>query len=732
MLVAAHDTHTRVRSELIDPADGIVVLELDTPGRSLNVVDEQLISELAAALEDVAANRDVRGIVLASAKPGSFGAGADLTWLPELASRADAEEALATIHALIVRMTAWPVPIVAAIDGIALGGALELALACESIVATDRARLGLPEITLGLLPGGGGTQLLHRWVRPAGALDLLLSGRTVTAQEGLDLGLVDEIAAGSGAATSRADGVVDRLLATARARALALAVPVSAGQRRSWTVAGPTSSQEWTAAVQGAGTVRLGIGPVARNAILTVVGTGLRDGPDAGLAVERREFLHLLNTSESLALRHLFFVESAAKKGPTGLSLPGDLSHQPPAVERLGLVGAGQMGAGIAATAVSRRLSTRLRDIDPDRLDAAKDRAARALARSGAATIDLDANWASTTTWDGFDAVDAVVEAVFELPDLKRDTLKTLGRVIPGDALVATNTSAIPIASLASSVSHPDRFLGMHFFSPVERMPLVELVPHQGTSTVTLARAAALARQLGKVPVTVADYPGFFTSRVYARWLLEALALLLDGAGIEQIDAEARAVGFPVGPLQAHDEATLELVRQASLTQVAEPVMADRLDLNGLRALLENLISHGIEGRRQGLGFYHYRDNRRTGINPDVAGLVAASTSGVAGVVPGQAGERLLLAFVTESLLCWDDATLCHPDDGDLASVLGIGFPRLLGGPFHWTDAHQPAAVIERCRALGATFPLAPTLERLALRGGSYAGQLRRDRPGQP
>jgi 3-hydroxyacyl-CoA dehydrogenase/enoyl-CoA hydratase/3-hydroxybutyryl-CoA epimerase len=434
------------------------------------------------------------------------------------------------------------------------------------------------------------------------------------------------------------------------------------------------------------------------------------------LAAERTAFLRLLAGDESAALIHLFKVEAAARRpisSATGQTGP----------RSVGIVGGGQMGAGIAATAASRGVRAHVRDVNAERLVAAESRAAKALGGREA----LAAAWSSTTEWEGFAEVDLVVEAVFELPELKQQTLGDISKAVPEHAVIATNTSAIQITSLASSVSSPERFLGTHFFSPVERMPLVELVPHDRTSTETLGRAAALSTRMGKVPVIVGDLPGFFTSRVYARWLIEGLQLLLDGAEPEQIDREACEVGFPVGPLQAHDEATLDLVMKASVTQVAAKVMASRIDIAAVRTLLTDLIAAGVEGRHQGAGFYTYTDGRRSGFNPTATSVLAERPRPV--VAAGEAGERLLLAFVSESLLCWDDGILCHPDDGDIASVLGIGFPRTLGGPFHWTDRQGAASIAARLARQGWTFPVAETLRQSAATGRSYAELERRESP---
>jgi 3-hydroxyacyl-CoA dehydrogenase / enoyl-CoA hydratase / 3-hydroxybutyryl-CoA epimerase len=687
--------------------DRIAVLALDHPDRSMNVVDARVLGDLRRHLDAALEDEAIDAVVIASAKPGSFGAAADLAWLPDLAARPDAAAFLEGVHELMVRMVRAPKPIVTAVNGPAFGGALELALGGHLLVGTPTAVVGLPEVGLELLPGGGGTQLLARFVGPEVAAELLTSGRRVDADEATDLGLlaavVDEIE------------LLDRAV---RSAAALVGSPL-----RGEPPGGPDAVAAIAARREALAASRAGVS-AASDRILVALEAGARDGLEAGLAAERAGFLEVLRSPASRAAVHLFQAETDVKRrGRAGGA---------PAVERLGVVGGGQMGAGIAATAVTRGLAAVVRDLDTASLDRARDYRDRVLARVGSGADDPRAErWRGTTGWEGVEDADAVIEAVFELPELKVRVLTELSERVDDTTLLATNTSAISIRELATAVHHPERFLGMHFFSPVERMPLVELIPHDGTSAATSQRAAALGRQLGKVPVEVGDAPGFFTSRVYARWLVEGVRLLLDGVPPGAVDAAARHAGFPVGPLQAHDEATLTLVLQASITQVAENVMADRLDVAAVRTALETLIAAGVEGRRHGLGFYRYgEDGKRVGPNDDVLEVL--------GVAPAAYDEeevtaRTLLAFATECFLCWDDGTLCHPDDGDVAATLGIGFPRALGGPFHWADELGAADLVARCRSLGDdAFPPGATLERAAVDGSTFAGQGRRPAPFAP
>ncbi|MDN5851310.1 MAG: 3-hydroxyacyl-CoA dehydrogenase NAD-binding domain-containing protein [Actinomycetia bacterium] len=680
----------------------VAVLEMDYPGRSVNVVDERLLRDLAARVAEVNAEPEIDAIVLASAKR-SFGAGADIEWLPELAQRPDAEAFLAWVHDFMVSLVEGPKPVVAAVNGYAFGGALELVLGAQSIIAAEGTRIGLPEVTLGLLPGGGGTQLLPRFASWEDSAELLTSGRTVSADDAERLGLVQEITA-PGDLRNRAVAAAELLVAST--------------DRRGWPLHphGDELSRR-RKELQGS---RGGIS-LAADTVLSVLEAGATLGAGPGLRAERRDFLDLLASAQARAAIHLFTTERRARAG-------GDEGWD---LGSLAVVGGGQMGAGIAATAVTSGIDAVVRDVGEDSLDRARGYLDKVVARRAArGAKPVDAQWRGTTEWEGFDTADLIVEAVFEKPELKEGVLAETSRLVGADAVLATNTSAISIERLAGSVKGPEHFLGMHFFSPVERMPLVEMVPHSRTDTTTVARASAAVRSLGKIGVTVGDAPGFFTSRVYARWLIEGVRLLLDGVPAEQIDAAAKSVGFPVGPLQAHDEATLQLVIDASIGQVAEQVMGDRLDVGAARTALETLVGSGIRGRRHGFGFYEYdaETGKRVGVNPRVGSVLGVLNADPK--VVEDASSRLLLAFVTECLLCWDDGTLCHPDDGDLASVLGIGFPRNLGGPFHWADEQGAAEVVEMCRELDAeAFPAGSRLSSFAASGGRFGDEARRTRP---
>ncbi|WP_320065528.1 3-hydroxyacyl-CoA dehydrogenase NAD-binding domain-containing protein [Micromonospora sp. RTGN7] len=669
----------RIRAEI---RGEVLVLWLDAADRTVNVVDEVLLAELDAQLRGLADRTELSAAVLASAKPGSFGTGADLDWLPQLARREDAIVVLEGIHSTMLRMTASPKPIVAAVEGRAYGGALELALGARVIVCSASATFGFPEVTLGLIPGGGGTQLLRRFVGTAKALDLLTTGRSLSASDAAAAGLARLV---DGDPVTAAVTIAHELARQSPENTVAEEADLTVIRDRESREVAPTE---------------------AKRAIFAAVSAGVAGGIEAGLRVERERFVKLLRGPEFAAARHLKDIESRIRRATRASSLPP--------LSTLGVIGAGQMGSGIAAVASSRGIDVVIRDVDDERLAAARERRNEFVAQgSGHA-----GSWTATTGWDRLAGVDAVIEAVFEVPKLKHDVLTEVAAVVPSDAVIATNTSAISVGSLAPSVPNPSRFMGMHFFSPVERMRLIELVPHAGTTPATVEASARLGAAMGKVPIVVADSPGFYTSRVYARWLVEGVRLVIEGMAVEAVDHAARLAGFPAGPLQAIDQATLQLVLQASIGHVARRLFTDRLDIDAVEAVLTRLIEQGAGGRAASLGFYRYEAGRRAGANPELRAGRGPSESA--------ARSRLLLSFVSEALLCWDEGIIEHPDDGDIAAVLGIGFPGPLGGPFYWVDQVGPAAARERAAGFGKAFPMGSALDRLVQDRGSFANESRR------
>ena len=680
---------------IFDRADveGVAVLTMATPDSHVNVVDVTLFRELSEQFDAITKDDGVEAIVLISAKVDNFGVGADLDWVDELSRSRRGPNLVEEIHTLMARLYWSRKPLVAAIDGSALGGALELGLACRSIIATPSSTFGLPEVRLGLMPGGGGTVLLPRCVDPPAAVEMLTTGRHVTSARAHELGLVAEIVG--------SDELVTIAVTTTQ--------EITGLPRDPWT-----HETDIAEAVDR-------YGPGGEDAIGRIVDSirfsADHDLEDA-LTEERRFFFEQIRTPQARSGIHQFRAERALKRraGP-----PRE------AVAALGVIGAGQMGAGIAATAALNGIHVVVRDVDEQTVERAHDVFKATIDRHGASAVRSVGSWTGGLAWDSHEELNAVIEAVYESETLKSEVLTEVCSSLRTDALIATNTSSLSIAKLATAVDCPDRFLGMHFFSPVDRMRLVELIPHSGTSEEAVRRATDLGRQMRKVPVVVSDSPGFFTSRVYARWLVEGIRLLMEGSSPDAIDRAAGEAGFAAGPMVAIDEASVDLVLAASIGQVASKIMSTRIDVGQVTTGLTTLRSSGLTGRRKGRGFYVYDESgMRTGPNPAIHDVLGIPPRGPR---EDEMMDRLVLAFVSESLLTWDEGVLCHPDDGDFASVAGIGFPRGLGGPFHYSDQLGPRTLLDQLSRLGPAFPAGITLNELARTESSFSSFKRTSLP---
>ncbi len=661
--------------------DGIGRIVIDRPNDSANAMDPALLVALAQAVDE-ARRASPRGLIIASAKPDQFVAGADLALLSGELTAEQISEASRATHRVVNAIRALPFTTVAAINGNALGGGYELALACDWRVAADapRMRVGLPEVQLGLLPAGGGTQLLPRLVGLPRALDLILSARRLSPRRALRAGLVDEVVHPS---------ALDR---AARDRVLA-------GRKRGLQ-GGPTPVERaatWLAPARAFAlrTARARVTKETRGhypapfSALDAIATGLAQGIEAGLDVEAREFGKLATGSVARKLIALFVLGLRQRKAAAS-GLP---AATPPA--SLGVVGAGLMGSGIAQSAAVAGMHVRLRDVD----EAAVSRGlgtVRSLTEDAGRKGVVDrreakraiARVTGTTDWSGFAAAELVIEAVFEELGVKRKVLAELEAATPDDAVIATNTSALPIAKIAASAKRPERIVGMHFFSPVHRMQLVEVVRPDAASAEAVARAVSAGQALGKTVIVVRDRPGFYTTRVIGVMLGEATRLLDEGARIEDLDAAMTAFGWPVGPFALMDEVGLTVARHAGET------VAGALNADTTRNAVAMLVDAGLTGKRGGAGFYRY-DGKRREPNPRVYELLGTTPQAMDG---GVVAQRLTALFVNEAARCLDEGVLRSAAEGDLGAVLGLGFPPFLGGPFRYADV-QGEQLRERLRA---------------------------------
>ncbi len=700
----------------------IATLVMDDPGRKVNVIDTAALADLEAALTLLEGRAGLRGVLVRSGKPRSFIAGADVDAIAALRDREEARAIVRRAQQAFSRLAALPVPTVAIIDGPCLGGGTELALACDSRVAADEpeTRIGLPEVLLGILPGFGGTTRLPRLVGLSAALDLILTGRLLDARRAERVGLVVR-------AVPRA-----WLLEHARRRLaeLAGAGPGPARRARFRPRSLAATLLDGTAAgrslilsrAQALTKARTGGHYPAPVAALGVLRHGLDRPVEVSLGLEAEWVSDLVVGPVCKNLVRIFQLAERTKKEPAAPPLAGG---------RLVLVGAGVMGAGIAELASREGLEVRLRDLDAAALARAlravrarvAERASRA--RGGGRTVrrsDGDAQLARifpTLDLAGLGRADFAIEAVVESLEVKRRVFAELEVRMRPEAILATNTSSLSVDELAAGLQHPQRFLGFHFFNPVHRMPLVEVVRGTKTSEAALARAVALARRLGKTPVVVRDAPGFVVNRVLMPYLREALHLLEDGFGIRDVDAAMRAFGMPMGPLEVADEVGLDVA--AKVAEILSRAFPERMTA---APQLQRLIEAGRLGRKSGVGFYRHRGSARS---PDPLALrLLGRARERKATSPEALAERLTLAMVNEAARCLEDGVVADAGMLDLALVYGAGFPPFRGGPLRHADSVGLARIESRLNALraekGERFRPAAIITRLAAEGGTFTG----------
>jgi 3-hydroxyacyl-CoA dehydrogenase / enoyl-CoA hydratase / 3-hydroxybutyryl-CoA epimerase len=716
-------------------ADGIVTLTIDQPG-PVNVLNTSFRADLAAAVARLEARREsIRGVVLTSAKK-SFFAGADLKELvqarPEQSARfADAVEAL---KADLRRLERLGRPVAAAVNGSALGGGLEIALACHHRVVLDRddIRLGFPEVTLGLLPGAGGVVRTVRMMGVQAALPLLMEGKQLRPAAALKAGWADELAADA-----------DELTAKARA----------------WVLTHPDAMQPWDAA-PGPGVKDLkpqdpqsyallaaapavlrkkthGVFP-APERILAVAVEGALVDFDTALVVEGRYFVELATGRVAKNMVGTFWFQLNEIKA--GASRPAEPPKR--AAERVAVLGAGMMGAGIAQVTALAGIEVVLKDVTRQAAEKGKAFVAAqldALAAKGrlkpeARDAALDRIHVAADYAD-LAGCDLVIEAVFERRDLKNEVAAAAESALGASAqtaVLASNTSTLPITGLAQAVADPGRFIGLHFFSPVPRMPLVEIIRGAKTSDATLARAYDFVQQIGKTPIVVNDSRGFYTSRTFGTFLTEGVRLLLEGVHPALIENVARKAGFPVGPLAVHDEVSLELslkVRDQAVADLADdPAAAEALaQLKGdpVFALVDEFV-HGLgrPGKAGGAGFYDYpghgaEETKR--LWPQLASRYAKDDCGVG---EQDVRDRLLFVQALETVRCLEENVLTAVRDANIGSLMGIGFPPWTGGTAQFVNSYGVKEFTDRADCLadqyGERFRPPALLREKAARGEEF------------
>ncbi len=666
--------------------DGIAVVVLDLKDHPVNVISRAVRDEFTTVFDRLGADPSVQAVAFVSGKPDNFIAGADIEEFVKLSSAAEAERLSAEGQEMLGRVAALGKPVVVGIHGGCLGGGLEFALACSYRVATDHSKtqLGLPEVQLGILPGAGGCQRLPRLIGARAALDLILAGKIERAQKAFKLGIVDELVP---------PAILHDITLAAAKR---LAGGWRPRRRRSggivaWLLDGNLLGRMLVFRMARRQVLRqTGGNYPAPVAALEVVEYGLRHGIAEGLKREAQLFGRLAVTDVSRKLVQIFFATTRLKKD-------FGIAEAPPAAEvkRLGIVGAGFMGAGIAGTAVAQAgVDVRMKDADLPRvakgLFAAREILDDRLKRRRITKYEharLIALVAGSDTYAGFGRADLVIEAVFEDLQVKQQVLREVEAVTPGEAVFASNTSTIPIGRIAEAAQRPERVIGMHFFSPVARMPLLEVIPAVRTAPRTISTAVAFGRRMGKTAIVVKDTPGFWINRILAPYMNEAGHLLLAGVAIEEIDRLMVQWGFPVGPITLLDEVGLDVAQKAS--GVLHAAFGDRLVPAPAFALL---VKNGRLGRKAGKGFYKYAKGKKHGVDPAAYALVGVHPNG--GIRPAEIIQRLVLATLNEAARAVGEEVVRSPRDGDIGAIFGFGYPPFRGGPLRHVDDLGAARVV--------------------------------------
>jgi 3-hydroxyacyl-CoA dehydrogenase/enoyl-CoA hydratase/3-hydroxybutyryl-CoA epimerase len=688
----------------IELHDDVAVVILDLPNEPVNKITRGIRDEMREMFDRLERDDNIRGAVLMSGKADNFIAGADIDEFMTLRDAADAERLSREGQALIDRFEKSRIPFVAAIHGACLGGGLEATLACTWRIASDHPKtvLGLPEVQLGLIPGAGGTQRLPQIVGLRNALDMILKGKNVRAKKALQIGLVDELV----------HPAILKRIAIERAREL------GNGTR--------TRTKKSNGLVAKTTETLLDGNPVGRNFVLKkareatlkqthgnypaplaaidAITAGYEKGGAIGYREEARLFGEMAMTPESKQLIFLFFATTALKKDtglPEGRSAPAQPIH------KLGVIGSGFMGAGIASIAVQQGTKVRMKDADPGRVAkgfaAVNDVLRERLKRKQITKTqynDMFSLLSGTVDYSGFANVDIVIEAVFEDLNVKHTVLREVEAVMPATAIFATNTSTIPIARIADASWRPERVVGMHFFSPVHKMPLLEVIVTPRTADSVVATVVAYGKALGKTVIVVNDGPGFYANRILSPYINEAGRLLDEGVSIEAIDEALVTFGFPVGPITLLDEVGLDIAGKAG--QIMYDAFGARFTPS---ESIRRVIEAGRYGRKSRRGFYQYDSSgKKGGVDPSVYDIFAPGHARTE-LPADEIQRRTVYSMLNEAARCLEDKIIRSPRDGDIGAVFGIGFPPFRGGPFRYIDSIGVKELVDQLEELNGRFP---------------------------
>lgn len=698
--------------------DNVAVITFDQPGSRANTLNQGVLGELEQIVAQLTARQELQGVILRSGKPGMFIAGADLKELGSAPSDPASNRKLVERGlAVIAGFEKLDCPTVALIDGSCMGGGTELALGCDYRLAGShpKTEIGLPEVKIGLFPGWGGTQRLTRLIGPALAAEMICTGEPVNAEKARQYGIVFDAVPSD---RLMAEGL--RVLAWSRQSGDWRQVR----QRKQQPVGVSDDQLGFTmAAARGQVLMKTKGQLPAPLAALEAIAEGCNLPLEEGLKVETEKFLPLVGSPISKNLIAVFFMQQKLAKDP-GVSDP---AITPREIEKVGVVGAGLMGSGIAGAHLRRGLSTVMLDVTQPALDKGVEAIFKVMQTrfdigrmTSADMLKCLAKLTTSTSLALLTDRDVVIEAIIEDEPTKFNLFQELRDIVRPGTIIASNTSTISITRLARAVAEPENFAGLHFFNPVDRMQLVEVIRGEKTSDQTVATLVGLARKIGKTPIVVRDCPGFLVNRILFPYLNESLALLEEGADPRTIDRVATSFGMPMGPITLNDLVGLDTSLYAG--RVIAAAFPERTVKS---TILEELVKAGRLGKKSGAGFYSYAKESRGADDPAFAAILQRCRKSTRSISPEEIQDRLFLPMLVEASLVLMEGIVRDPSDVDMGLILGIGFPAHQGGLLRWADTQGLPRVVDRLakyEKLGIRFQPTEQMRKLVSAGKGFFG----------